>query len=240
MKKNLIFIGIIVILIAGWLLIFKNLTKVSQKEEVIPKEKITMPETLKGKKVAMIIAFRDFRDEEYFVPKETLKKAGVEIKTASNKMGRAIGADGGDVEVDLLVSEINPAEFADLQSKSSHDSIQSISSFDAIVFIGGPGCLENLDNESSYRVAQETVSQNRVLASICISPVILAKAGVLEGRKATVWSSVMDRSSVRILKDNGTIYQDEDVVVDGKIITGNGPAAAKEFGQAILEVLTSL
>ena len=218
----MIFIGIIVILIAGWLLIFKNLTKVSQKEEVIPKEKITMPETLKGKKVAMIIAFRDFRDEEYFVPKETLKKAGVEIKTASNKMGRAIGADGGDVEVDLLVSEINPADF------------------DAIVFIGGPGCLENLDNESSYRVAQETVSQNRVLASICISPVILAKAGVLEGRKATVWSSVMDRSSVRILKDNGTIYQDEDVVVDGKIITGNGPAAAKEFGQAILEVLTSL
>jgi len=222
MKKNLIFIGIIVILIVGGLFIFKNLTKVSQKEEVIPKEKITMPETLKGKKVAMIIAFRDFRDEEYFVPKETLKKAGVEIKTASNKMGRAIGADGGDVEVDLLVSEINPADF------------------DAIVFIGGPGCLENLDNESSYRVAQETVSQNRVLASICISPVILAKAGVLEGRKATVWSSVMDRSSVRILKDNGTIYQDEDVVVDGKIITGNGPAAAKEFGQAILEVLTSL
>jgi len=222
MKKNLIFIGIIVILIVGGLFIFKNLTKVSQKEEVIPKEKITMPETLKGKKVAMIIAFRDFRDEEYFVPKETLKKAGVEIKTASNKMGRAIGADGGDVEVDLLVSEINPADF------------------DAIVFIGGPGCLENLDNESSYRVAQETVSQNRVLASICISPVILAKAGVLEGRKATVWSSVMDRSSVRILKDNGAIYQDEDVVVDGKIITGNGPAAAKEFGQAILEVLTSL
>jgi len=87
-------------------------------------------------------------------------------------------------------------------------------------------------------VAQETVSQNRVLASICISPVILAKAGVLEGRKATVWSSVMDRSSVRILKDNGTIYQDEDVVVDGKIITGNGPAAAKEFGQAIVEALT--
>ena len=48
----------------------------------------------------------------------------------------------------------------------------------------------------------------------------------------------MDRSSVRILKDNGTIYQDEDVVVDGKIITGNGPAAAKEFGQAIVEALT--
>ena len=213
MKKSLIFIGIIVILIVAGIFIYKGLTK---------KEEISMPENLVGKKIAMIIAFRDFRDAEYFVPKEILEKAGIEVKTASNKKGIAIGADGGDVKVDLLVSEINPAEFA------------------AVVFIGGSGCLENLDNESSYRVAQETVSQNRVLASICISPVILAKAGVLEGRKATVWSSVMDRSSVRILKDNGTIYQDEDVVVDGKIITGNGPAAAKEFGQAILEVLTSL
>ena len=196
--------------------------------------------TIKGKSIAIIIAFRDFRDEEYFVPKDILEGAGVEIKTVSTQEGTAIGADGGEVEIDLLISEINIAEFADLQSKSSHDSIQSISSFDAVVFIGGPGCLENLDNENSYKVARETVSQNRVLASICISPVILAKAGVLEGRKATVWSSVMDRSSVRILKDNGAIYQDEDVVVDGKIITGNGPAAAKEFGQAILEVLTSL
>ena len=217
MKKNLIFIGIIVILIAGWLLIFKNLTKVNKKEE-----KISMEEkVLANKKAAMIIAFKDFRDEEYFVPKEILEKAGAEVKTASNKIGTAIGADGGEVKVDLLVSEINPTDFY------------------AIIFIGGPGCLKNLDDESSYRVAQETVSQNKALASICISPVILAKAGVLKGKKATAWSSAMDRSPVRILKDNGAIYQDEDVVVDGKIITGNGPGAAKEFGETIVEVLTS-
>jgi len=213
MKKNLIFIGIIVILIVAGIFIYKGLTK---------KEEISMPENLVGKKIAMIIAFRDFRDAEYFVPKEILEKAGIEVKTASNKKGIAIGADGGDVKVDLLVSEINPAEFA------------------AVVFIGGSGCLENLDNESSYRVAQETVSQNRVLASICISPVILAKAGVLEGKKATVWSSVMDRSPIKILQNNGAIYEDKRVVVEGKIITGNGPGAAEEFGQAIVEVLTSL
>ena len=220
MKKSLIFIGIIVILVIGGILIYQNLVK--KEKEISPEEKITMPETLKGKKVAMIIAFKDFRDEEYFVPKEILEKAGIEVKTASNKKGIAIGADGGDVKVDLLVSEINPAEFA------------------AVVFIGGSGCLENLDNESSYRVAQETVSQNRVLASICISPVILAKAGVLEGKKATFWSSVMDRSPIKILQNNGAIYEDKRVVVEGKIITGNGPEAAEEFGQAIVEVLTSL
>lgn len=193
---------------------------------------------LTGKKIAIIIAFRDFRDEEYFVPKEILEGAGAEVKTASNQMGRALGADGGEVKIDLLISEIDIADFDDLQRKSSHNSIQSISSFDAVVFIGGPGCLENLDNENSYKVAKETVSQGKVLASICISPIILAKAGVLAGKKATVWSSPMDKSPVKILKENGAIYQDELVVIDGKIITGNGPGAAKEFGEKIVEVLT--
>ena len=49
---------------------------------------------LKEKSIVMIIAFRDFRDAEYFVPKEILEEAGVEVKTASNKLGVAVGADG--------------------------------------------------------------------------------------------------------------------------------------------------
>ena len=238
MRKGLILISIIVILGIAGVLIYQNLIKRGE-EEILPKEKVSMPEkTLEGKKVAVIVAFKDFRDEEYFVPKEILEGAGAEVKTASNEMGTAIGADGGEVEIDLLVSDLNPAEFDDLQRKSSHNSIQSISSFDAIVFIGGPGCLANLDNESSYKVAKETVFQSKVLAAICVSPIILAKAGVLEDKEATVWSSTLDRGPVVILKENGAIYQDKTVVTDGKIITGNGPEASKEFGEAILKVLT--
>ncbi|PIZ89678.1 MAG: hypothetical protein COX89_00190 [Candidatus Nealsonbacteria bacterium CG_4_10_14_0_2_um_filter_37_10] len=174
---------------------------------------------LKEKSIVMIIAFRDFRDAEYFVPKEILEAAGAEVKTASNKKGTAIGADGGDTEVDLLVSEINLADFA------------------AIVFVGGPGCLGALDNEDSCKLARETISQNKVLASICISPVILAKAGVLKGKKATVWSSPMDKVPVRILEENEAIYQDKSVVADGKIVTANGPAAAEKFAKAIITAL---
>ncbi len=175
---------------------------------------------LQGKKVAIILAFRDFRDEEYFVPREILESAGFEIKTASNKTGTAVGADGGEANVDFLVSGLNPADF------------------DAVVFIGGPGCLKNLDSQDSYKVARQTVAQGKVLASICISPVILAKAGVLKGKKATVWTSPLDKSAVKILEQNGVIYQDEPAVADGKIITACGPSAAKEFGRAIVGVLT--
>ena len=223
MKKNLIFVLIIVILVAvAGIFIFKNFKKmeVAQKEEIMPK---TAEETpgLQGKKVAMIIAFRDFRDAEYFVPKEILEKAGAKITTVSTKTGTAIGADGGDTEVDLLIENLNVADF------------------DAIVFIGGPGCLEYLDNENSYKVVRETITQNKILGSICISPVILAKAGVLKEKRATVWSSPLDRGPVRILKENGAIYEDKDVVQDGKIITANGPDAAEEFGKKLVEDLTS-
>jgi protease I len=216
MKKLIIPILIIVILGIAGILILKGQPK---KEKVsTPKIETKMPEA-KGKKAVMIIAFRDFRDVEYFVPKEILEKAGIEVKTASNKSGTAIGADGGDTNVDLLVSQIKVADF------------------DAIIFVGGPGCLDALDNENSYKVAKEAVSQNKVLAAICISPVILAKAGVLEGKRATCWTDPLG-SQAKILKEKGAIFEKKSVVVDGKIITGNGPSAAEEFGKAIVELLT--
>ena len=176
--------------------------------------------TIKGKSIAMIIAFRNFRDEEYFIPKEILETAGAEITTISAQTGKAMGADGGELEVALSLKDLNVADF------------------DAIIFIGGSGALKYLDNDESYQIAREAVSQKKLLAAICISPVILAKTGVLEGKKATVWSSPLDKTPVRILQDHGALYQAELVVVDGKIITANGPAAAKQFGETIVSALT--
>ena len=180
-----------------------------------------MPEKkLENKKVAMLIAFRNFRDVEYFVPREILEESGVKIKTVSNKEGLAIGADGGEVKVDILLENFKVADF------------------DALVFVGGPGCLQSLDNDNSYKIAKEAVNQGKILASICISPVILAKSGVLEGKKATVWSSPMEKSPIKTLEEGGAVYQEDNVVVDGKLITANGPGAAHQFGHAIVEALT--
>ncbi len=171
------------------------------------------------KKIIMIVAFRDFRDEEYFIPKQNFEAVGFEIKTASNKKGIAFGSEGGEADIDLLVEEIN------------------LNDFDAVIFSGGSGCLKNLDNEISYNLIKEVIRQSKILASICISPVILARAGVLRGKKATVWSSNMDKSAVKILKDSGANYQKKAVVVDDKIITAAGPFAAKEFAKAIIQKL---
>lgn len=182
-----------------------------------PPEVSMIEQSLSSKKIVMVIAFKDFRDEEYFVPKEILEGSGAEIKTASNKEGMARGADGGEVLIDYKLEDID------------------LNNFDAVVFIGGPGCLENLDNENSYNLVKETVAKNKLLASICVSPVILAKAGVLKGKRATVWSGPMDKSAIKILEENGAIYTPESVVVDGKIITANGPDAAKKFAEALIK-----
>ncbi len=242
MNKILTIVGIVVILIVVGFFAYQTISTLTETppeeiatpigkletstEEEIPTEggvpQITVEKALAEKNIVMVIAFRDFRDEEYFIPKEIFLAAGAKVKTASNQKGTAIGADGGEVPVDLVVSEVDPANF------------------DAVVFIGGPGCLKNLDNGVSYNLIKETISQGKILGSICISPVILAKAGVLEGKKATVWTSPLDKSAVKILEENGATYQDSSVVVDGKVITASGPTAAEAFGMKVVEVLTNL
>lgn len=179
-----------------------------------------MEQNLIGKKILMIIAFKDFKDEEYFIPREILENRGTEINVASTQKGTALGVSGGEIEVDLNIDEVITDDY------------------DGIIFIGGPGAYNHLTNPQCQRIAKEAVEKNKVLAAICIAPAILAKSGVLNGKKATVWSSALDKSAVKILKDNGADYQNQDIVVDNRIITASGPQAAEEFGKKIVEVLT--
>lgn len=175
--------------------------------------------SLKRKSILMVIAYKNFRDEEYFKTRQVFENAGAEIKVASDKKGEATGADGNTAEVDVLIKDVG------------------VKDYDAIVFIGGLGALTHLDNKDSYNLAKETIADNKILAAICISPVILARAGVLKGKKATVWTSPMDKSAIKILEQNGAEFKDDLAVIDGTIITGNGPGASEEFAKKVIEVI---
>ena len=172
-------------------------------------------------KIAMIIAHRDFRDEEYFIPKRILMSSNFEILTASDSNDKAIGMHGGEAKIDLAVDNL------------------LVDDFDAVLFIGGAGVIEYVNNSHFHRIARETLEKNKVLGAICVAPMILAKAGVLKGKKATVWSSPMNKNPIKVLEENGAIYQDETVIKDGNIITANGPMAADQFAQTIVETLTA-
>lgn len=168
-------------------------------------------------KVLFVIAHEGFRDEEYYIPREVLTAAGHTIVTASNGEAGAVatGSHGGEARIDIDVA------------------LAEVAAFDAVVFAGGPGAIENLDNEKSYRLIRETVFAGKLLGAICIAPTILAKAGVFKEKKATVWSSPSDRDPIVILENNGAKYIDASVVEDGAIITANSPKAAQAFGEVL-------
>jgi len=166
-----------------------------------------------------IIAFKDFRDQEYFIPLGILRRSGFSVDTASWQKGRAMGIEGNDVNVDWLLDDID------------------VSRYDAIIFIGGMGATKFIGDLQAHRIAQHAQACKKVLAAICIAPTILAEAGILKGVNATVWSSNMDKSAVKILQKSGAKYIDQKLVRDGNIITANGVLAAKVFGQEIMQAV---
>lgn len=164
--------------------------------------------------IAMIIASKDFRDEELLVPKSIFENAGFKVAVVADSKGKAKGMLGAVVNVDSTIDELNPADYK------------------AVIFVGGVGASRFWKNQTAQNIARDTLANNRVLGAICIAPVILANAGVLDGRRATVWPSEKQR-----LISCGARYTGASVEVDGNIVTGSGPQAAEEFTEAILELI---
>jgi protease I len=112
------------------------------------------------------------------------------------------------------------------------------SDYQGVVVVGGMGSPEYLWNDSKlHEIVREQSKENKVVASICLSGAVLANAGVLKGKKATVWP--MDES-LKALSDGGAQYQEQPVVQDGKLITANGPEAAQKFGETIIAELSKV
>ncbi len=166
------------------------------------------------KKVLMVIAPKDFRDKEFIDPKKVFDEKNIKVDVASIQKGKSVGADGMVVNIDLNISEVD------------------INNYDAVVFIGGPGMVKIIQDEALQILAQKFYKADKIVAAICVSPAILAYAGILENKKATSWGGVKD-----ILEKAGAIYTGELVSIDGKIITANGPSAAYKFGLKVAESL---
>jgi len=170
------------------------------------------------KKAVMIIAHEGFQDDEFARPKEVLEENGVDVTVASTALSPATGMNGMKTTPDILVDNIE------------------VEDFDAIVFVGGSGAMQHLEDplfhSLFHRVAKDAVASDKLIGAICIAPAILAKAGILQGRNATVHPSGVD-----YLKECAVSYTGRPVETDGDIITASGPAAAREFGEEIVRAL---
>lgn len=175
--------------------------------------------SMSGKKVLMVVAPLNFRDEELLTPKKVFEDAGVEVFIASKDVAQARGMMGELVTVDV-----------DLYKASAAD-------YDAIVFVGGGGAKTYFEDDTAHLLAKSSVNQGKVTAAICIAPAILAKAGVLKGKRATIWTSLVDKTMVSVIEAGGGAYSDAEVVVHGKVITACGPDAGEKFAEKILEAI---
>ena len=169
------------------------------------------------KKAVMIIANQDYQDNEYNIPKDLLEDAGVEVVTAAKFTGEAQGSLGGHVEVDICLGDVH------------------VFDYDAVIFVGGSGAAVYQEDIEAHLIARDAVEQGIVIAAICIAPTILGHAGILDEKRVTVWNK--DGSGSQKVESCGAQFVDKEVVVDGKLVTANGPDAAKEFGMRLLEVL---
>lgn len=169
--------------------------------------------------VLLLVAGQRYQPIEYGTPKQILETSNITVKTVSNRAGTAVASDGSTTKVDLLIKDIT-----------------DISAYQGLFIIGGPGALENLDTPQVHALAQKFAAAGKPFGAICISPRILAKAGLLTGKKATGWNE--DNELSDIFRTYGVSYVRKPVVVDGKIITATGPRVAQEFGAAIVTVLS--
>jgi protease I len=164
--------------------------------------------------ILMVVAPKDFRDEEFLEPKKLFSAAEAQVTVASKGTDEAVGKLGAAVKVDKDLSEVSAADF------------------DAVVFVGGPGSAVYFDDPTALKLAKEAHEAGRVVGAICIAPSILANAGLLNGRSATAFPSEEQN-----LREKGADYTGEPVTKDGKIITANGSQAATSFAKEILGVL---
>ena len=173
--------------------------------------------TLCTKKVLFVVAPDQFRDEELSEPKKVLEAAGAEVTVASTRPGPAKGMLGGHVVPDLLV-----------QDARSED-------YDGIVVVGGMGSPEHLWNNTALHALLKQASESgKVIGTICLSGALLGKSGIAKGKRATCWP---DENAVAALMEGGVTYEKGRVVVDGDIVTADGPPSARDFGETLVKVL---
>ncbi len=164
--------------------------------------------------VAMFIAFQGFRDEEYVEPRKALEAAGHKVVTVSTSRGEARGKFRVTAQVDKTLDEVEPADYA------------------ALALVGGPGALEHLDNPKVHALFKKAGALGLVIGAICISPVVLAHAGLLKGKTVTCFPD----GAPEVEKGGGN-YTGAELEIDGRLITANGPVPAKRYGQALAEAL---
>jgi protease I len=169
---------------------------------------------LTGKRVA-ILAENMYQEMELWVPFYRFKEEGAEVKV--------IGAGGAK----SYTSKLGYPVTVDVQA----DQVKAVE-FDAVVVPGGYAPDMMRRHPAMVALVRDAAQQGKVVAAICHAGWMLVSAGVLKGRKATSFFSIKDD-----LIAAGANWVDEEVVVDGNLITSRKPDDLPAFCRTIVQAL---
>ncbi len=166
----------------------------------------------------LVLMAPGFEEIELTAPVDILRRLGVPVCLAGLASRRVEGAHGLAMQADMLLVDVDAANFS------------------GIVLPGGPASWTLRDTPAVLKLVREMHAAGKLVAAICAAPIALAKAGVLEGRRATCYPAAEVEEAVRAAASELCA---EPAVTDGHLITGRGPGAALEFGFALGSYLTT-
>jgi protease I len=165
---------------------------------------------------ALILLADGFDDVQFFCPWYRLREEGIEVTLASPAGKTVTGLHGYQVEPDMPIIEVNPAEY------------------DLLVVPGGQAPERLRLREEAVDIARTFMDEDRRVATLGHGPQLLLSAGALNGRHATCAPGIRDD-----LRAAGASYHDESIVTDGNLITARGQGELPDFCRALLMPLPS-
>ena len=169
--------------------------------------------SLDGTKIA-VLAEDNYQELELWYPLIRMTEAGAEVVVVgagkasySSKLGYPVKAD------------------------TSADKVK-VEELDAVIIPGGyaPDLMRR--RPAMVNLVREAFRQGKVVAAICHAGWMLASAGIVRGKKATCFSSIKDD-----LINAGALYEDQEVVRDGNLITSRDPDDLPAFCREIIAAL---
>ena len=181
-----------------------------------------MADELRDHKIA-ILATDGVEQVELEQPREAVQEAGA----------RAVLLSIDDGEIQAMNSDINPSDTFPVDARVSEASIDD---YDGLILPGGTCNPDKLRmDEDAVRFVREFVDSGKPVGVICHGPWTLAEADVLEGRRITSWPSIRTD-----LRRAGAEVADEEVVVDGNLISSRSPDDLPAFCDAIVREFSSV
>ncbi len=169
--------------------------------------------TLAGNRI-LIFADDGYEEMELLYPRYRLLEAGAVVDVAGAEKRTYHGKYGYPVTPDIVYAEADP------------------SAYDAVVVPGGGAPDRIRRYKTALAIVRDMFRARKVVAAICHGPHVLVSAGVLRGRRATCYASIADD-----VVNAGAEYADEEVIVDGNLITSRRPDDLPAFLRAIIGAL---